>query len=489
MQRLEDRDVVALLHEVARTGEAARAGADDSDLVAVGRRHDGAGAGVVGVLHVVVGHEALQAADGDRLALYAAHALALALALLRTDAAADRGEGVGRGDDLIAALEVALLDLGDELGDADVDGAALDALGVLAGEAALCLALSHGRGVAERDLVEVLGADDGVLLRHRVLGHALGGVGLGLGGRGLVLAAAHAAGDAADVLVLVALLIEVEVVALQQAVPVDEVGVELGAVHAGELALAADCEAAAAAHAGAVYHDGVQAGVGLQAVGAGDLGDVLHHDDRTAGEHAVVLHAGLEQGLELVGDETGLAVAAVVGAYVEVVAGGAELVLHDDDVLAAEAADHVHADAEALELLGDGVVDGAAGAAADHADALGVGVDLSGAAEGADDVGNIVAGLHEREHLRALARRLEVEGDRADLGVIVRYGERETLAELVESEDGKLAGLRALCDERRLNTHAKNRFGRIERVFFSYLEHSFLLRLSMYELPVKGHRN
>ena len=329
------------------------------------------------------------------LALYAADALALALALLRTHAAADGGEGVRGGDDLIAGLKVADLDLGNELGDTDVDRAALDALGVFAGQAAHGLLTRDLGAVTESDLVEVLRANDRILLRHGVLGHALGGVLVGLGSRGLVLAAAHAAGDAADVLVLVRLLLEVEVVALKQAVPVDKVGVELGAVHAGELALSADGEAAAAAHAGAVYHDGVQAGVGLETVGTGDFGNILHHDDRAAGEHAVVLHAGLEQGLELVGDETGLAVGTVVGAYVEVVAGRAELVLHDDDVLAAEAADHVHADAQALELLGDGVVDGAAGAAADHADALGVGVDLSGAAEGANDVGDVVAGLHE----------------------------------------------------------------------------------------------
>ena len=454
MQSLKDRDVVALLDEVAGAGEAARAGADDRDLVAVGFHLGLLDGGAV--LEVEVGDETLQAADGDGLALYAADALALALALLRTDTTADGSEGVGGGDDLVSGLKVADLDLGDEVRDADVDRAALDALGVLAGQAAHGLLTGDLGAVSERDLVEVLGADDGVLLRHGVLGHALGGVLVGLGSRGLVLAAAYAAGDAADVLVLVRLFLEVEVVALQQAVPVDKVGVELRTVNAGELALTADGEAAAAAHAGAVYHDGVQAGIGLETVGTGDLGDVLHHDDRSAGEHAVVLHAGLEQGLELVGDETGFAVGAVVGAYVEVVAGGTELVLHDDDVLAAEAADHVHADAEALELLGDGEVDGTAGAAADHADALGVGVYLSGAAEGTDDVGNVVAGLHEREHLRALARRLEVEGDCADLGVIVRDGEREALAELVESEDRKLAGLRTLCDEGCLNTDAEN---------------------------------
>src|SRR5699024_6261319 len=117
------------------------------------------------------------------------------------------------------------------------------------------------RAVAQGDLVEVLGADPGVLLGHGVLREALYRVLAAVGLGGLVLAAAHAARDAADVLVLVGLLAEIEVVALQQAVPVHKVRVELRAVHAGELPLPVDGEAAAAAHARAVYHDGVQAGV------------------------------------------------------------------------------------------------------------------------------------------------------------------------------------------------------------------------------------
>ena len=442
MQGLEDRDVVALAEEVARAAQAAGAGADYRDLVAVGLGLLDARAGRA-VLHVEVRHEALQPADGHRLALYAAHALALALALLRTDAPADRGQGVRARHDLVAGLKVAHADLGDELRYAHVHRAALDALGVLAVEAAHGLQHRDLRAVAQGDLVEVLGADPGVLLGHGVLREALYRVLAAVGLGGLVLAAAHAARDAADVLVLVGLLAEVEVVALQQAVPVHKVRVELRAVHAGELALAADSEAAAAAHARAVYHDGVQAGVGLDAVGPRRLRDVFHHDDGAAGEDVVVLHARLKQGLQLRRDEAGLAVAAVVRGYVEVVRGGAELVFHDDDVLGAEAADHVHRDAQALELLGDGVVDGAAGAAADDADALGRGVYLRGAAQGADDVRDIVARLHEREHLRALARGLEIEGDRTDLGVVIRDGEREALAVFVEPEDGELPGLGA----------------------------------------------
>ena len=50
------------------------------------------GAGV-DVLAVPVGHKALQTADANGLALDAADALALALALLRADTAADGGQG------------------------------------------------------------------------------------------------------------------------------------------------------------------------------------------------------------------------------------------------------------------------------------------------------------------------------------------------------------------------------------------------------------
>ena len=60
-------------------------------------------------------------------------------------------------------------------------------------------------------------------------------------------------------------------------VEVDQVAVELGAVDAGELGLAADGDAAAAAHAGAVDHDRVQRDDGLDAVLAREVGDGLHH--------------------------------------------------------------------------------------------------------------------------------------------------------------------------------------------------------------------
>ena len=82
VERFKHGDIVALLGKVARTGEAAGAGADDRDL--------------------------------------------------RADAAADSGEGGGLVDDLIGALIVLFGDLLDEFGDLDLHRAAGDAGMVLA---------------------------------------------------------------------------------------------------------------------------------------------------------------------------------------------------------------------------------------------------------------------------------------------------------------------------------------------------------------------
>ena len=90
----------------------------------------------VDVLTVPVGHKALQTADGHRLTLDSTDAAGLALALLGAHAAADAGQGVGVGDDLIGGLEVALGHLGDKLGDADIHRTAAHAGLMLTVEAA-----------------------------------------------------------------------------------------------------------------------------------------------------------------------------------------------------------------------------------------------------------------------------------------------------------------------------------------------------------------
>ena len=166
MQRLKQGHRIALLGKQRRAGQAGRAGADDSDLDAIGLslfRHG------VDVLAVPVGDKALQTADGDRLALHAAHALGLALRLLRTDTAGERGQRVRGGDDLIGRSEIALGDLGNELGDADVDRAAADAGHLRAVETAERLVKRGLFGIACCNLVKVVCAYFGCLGGHFVL--------------------------------------------------------------------------------------------------------------------------------------------------------------------------------------------------------------------------------------------------------------------------------------------------------------------------------
>ena len=110
------------------------------------------------VFTVPVSHKALQAANADGFALDAAHALALALVLLRADAAADSGKHGVLADGIEGTAEVLRADLLDKAGDVDVDGAALNAERLLAVEAALGLGQRHLLGEALVDGAEVAGA-------------------------------------------------------------------------------------------------------------------------------------------------------------------------------------------------------------------------------------------------------------------------------------------------------------------------------------------
>ena len=197
--------------------------------------------------------------------------------------------------------------------------------GFLHAEAARGLELRLLLGVAGGHLFEVLRALLRVLLGHRLTRdfRPRGGGGLRLvlllfSHRLVVLVAlpvrpcGRCRGRWAAVLRLL-LLGEVLPLARHHLVEVHLVPVELRAVHADELGLAADRDAAGAAHPGAVDHDRVQAGVGRDLVRLGDLAGELHHDRRADHDRAADLRAALDDPLELVGDEALLAVGAVVG--------------------------------------------------------------------------------------------------------------------------------------------------------------------------------
>ena len=128
------RDFAPGLGHVGRARHPGRARADDADPEAA--RLDVGDVGPA-LLDRHVADEALEAADGDRLQALADGAGAFALRFLRADAAADGGEQVGVGDDIVGAPEILLPDLPDEAGNVDADRAAFDARRVRAEQAAL----------------------------------------------------------------------------------------------------------------------------------------------------------------------------------------------------------------------------------------------------------------------------------------------------------------------------------------------------------------
>ena len=87
------------------------------------------------VLFGAVSDESLKLADGDRLGTglcISSDALALALGLLRTHAAADCRKRGGLGDDLVSAGEISLRQFGNESRNIDVDRASFHAARLLA---------------------------------------------------------------------------------------------------------------------------------------------------------------------------------------------------------------------------------------------------------------------------------------------------------------------------------------------------------------------
>jgi len=136
VERLEDVHLVAHAGQLAGGGEAAWPGAHDGDPEPrlPGRRRLGRH-----VLRRPVGHEALQPADGDRLALLAAQADALALDLLRADASGGGRQRVVYAQDLRCLDEVVIGHGLDELRDVHAYRAALHAGLVLAADAAFGL--------------------------------------------------------------------------------------------------------------------------------------------------------------------------------------------------------------------------------------------------------------------------------------------------------------------------------------------------------------
>ncbi len=128
----------------------------------------------------------------------------------------------------------------------------------------------------------------------------------------------------------------------------------------------------------------------MHAEGLGGLAHELHHGHRPDGQNLVILDAALQQSLEFHSAEALFTVGAVVGHEIQVIGAGPEFVLQNDDVLGAEADNHVYDGAGLLESLGSRQRNGTAHTAADHADPLLV-FHIGGTAQGTHKVMDVVA--------------------------------------------------------------------------------------------------
>ena len=122
------------------------------------------------MLPLVVGTETFEVADGHGLTLFADDAFALALDLLRTDPAADGGQGILAPEIADRAGHVALGEEVDESGDIDTHRTTGDTTGLLALQASRCLILGHLDGIPSRNFQKITSPDLCFLFGHRYPG-------------------------------------------------------------------------------------------------------------------------------------------------------------------------------------------------------------------------------------------------------------------------------------------------------------------------------
>ena len=295
-------------------------------------------------------------------------------------------------------------------------------------------------GEAEGDLVEVVGTDFGVLFTgfltllcfcHSAL-H---------GGCQVALVAFGGSGDA----------VATSVGGLELAgglVEVHQMAVEFGSVDAAELHLVTYAYTAGAAHTGAVDHHAVEAHDGGQVVFLCGEANELHHRQGTDGHTMAVLHAFGAELVDLGGDETLFAVAAIVGHDVQVVAHGTQLVLIEEQVFGAGANDDIGGDAltESPFHLWKHRRDTHTTGHEEQPLQLAFRMllyQLTWPSQGTHDGIKVVAFLHLGQLACGFANHLEDDDHRLALVYDVADGERYALAVLVGNDDNELARLAA----------------------------------------------
>jgi len=158
------------------------------------------------------------------------------------------------------------------------------------------------------------------------------------------------------------------------------VAVELRSFYAGEAHFVPDKDAAAAAHACSVHHNGVQADGGGDAVRPGEFGDGAHHWQRANRQRVLIRVPAVQQLFQLIGHKAVKTVRAVIGGDVQFVRHLFKFFLQDNQVLCARPDNRGDVISGFLKRFGDRVSHRGADAAANH-DQMPVVLDFRGIAK------------------------------------------------------------------------------------------------------------
>ena len=257
---------------------------------------------------------------------------------------------------------------------------------------------------------------------------------------------------------------------LQHFVEVHLMTVKLGTVHANEACLSAHGDAACAAHARTVHHDGVQGHVSGYLVLLGQQTAELHHYGRTDGKALVHLLA-LDYFLHAHGDHALLAIGTVVGHDDDLVGSGTHLVLQDDKFLAAAGDNAYHTVAGSLQRLYDGEHGSGTHTAtgAEHGAEV---LNVCGLAQRTYDVGHLVAHVQVAQACGRKSHLLHHQSDGTLLRICSGNGQGHAFALLAHADDNEVSGLAGLGYERCFHFQAEYLFAVL--YFADYLVHLFV---------------
>ncbi len=134
-----------------------------------------------------------------------------------------------------------------------------------------------------------------------------------------------------------------------------------------------------------------------------------------------------------------------------------EFILENHNIFAAEAYNDIHLGARLLEGNCRWIGNGAADAAADHAD-LANALCLGRLSQRPDKVRKLIADLHASEQFGGKPDLLENDGDCPSLPVVSGNGQRDALSPGINAENDELSRLGFSGHKGRFNIHLNDRF-------------------------------